>query len=492
MRTALKPVLLLIAATVLGLIAQERPTAIQFQPQGASRRLPVRLFGANAIPTYERLLGNPQKLAALKRMNIAYTRFPGGTDSNYYQPESGKLFVPSTPNPSDYKRFWMQASQGINRAFPQGFTVAQFKRFSDDLGAEMVLVPNIDTSSVSAQRAWFQDMARQKIVPQHIEMGNEMYLAMLHDPATLAKFPDEPTTMRVIKQYYDAIHDFLPSGAKVAVQAAPENFSGVPGGTDPFSTGFRTWNDALHPEDWFQAATVHVYARVGLLTSHSSDPSAVFRAAMARYDEGVDRLMNRIVSRLPGKEIWVTEFNPRGGDPGHQQDLLTPAMQMHAAARACFAFLRHPEVAVVQYFMLNFEGKTNFAVFVRDGDAFRPLPVVEAMSWFNNAANGGVDYRGFVAGAKVPGGGMVRESFDALEGGLFTGPNGRTLLVQNATASAVSIDLAPFGTDTPTRIESLAPSLTSSDRSPAEVLTIAPAASIALAPYSLTRVIWSK
>ena len=486
-----KLALLGLTVCLAGLFGQQPPVAVKLQPLGPARRLANRIFGASAIPAYEHLLEDPEKIAELKKMNIAYTRLPGGSDSNYYQPESGKLLVPSTPNPSSYKTFWISASQNINRGHPSGISIEQFKRFSNEIGAEMVLVPNIDTSSVSAQRAWFQGMASKGIVPTHIEMGNEMYLAMMHDPATIAKFPDEPATMRITKQYLDAIQEFLPRGTKIAIQAAPEDFSAMPGGNDSYSAGFRTWNQALKPENWFQAVTVHAYPSVNLLTvgSRANDPVAVFRAVMARYDEGIDRLIERIVARLPGKEIWVTEFNARGGEPGHQQSV-TPAVQMHAAARAYFAFLRHPEVALAQYFMLNFDGSPEFSVFLRSGNGFRPLPVAEAVSWFDRAANGGVAYQGFVSGVKMSGGGLVKESFNAVEGALFTSANGGTLLVQNATASPISVDLSALGGGTPSRIESMSPSISALERSAAEVVEVRPANLIELPAYSLTRVIF--
>lgn len=236
---------------------------------------------------------------------------------------------------------------------------------------------------------------------------------------------------------------------------------------------------------------MHLYAPLpsvlGPNNDESKDPAEIYRGLMGRFDEGIDWTIETVSRRVPGKEIWVTEFNPRGGQPGRPgaPEPVTPALQMHVAARALFALLRHPQVTVAQYFMLNFDPKNVFSVFVQTGDEYSKLPVAEAFSWFANAANGGVTYRGFVSRNKIPSGGAVPDSFFALEAGLFVSPHGRTLLVQNATEQAATLELSAFGDGPPDRVETMAtPNLGASEKLPANPVQVPPAGKLKLAPYS--------
>lgn len=61
------------------------------------------------------------------------------------------------------------------------------------------------------------------------------------------------------------------------------------------------------------------------------------QSLMARSDQGVDRAMNDIAKRVPGKEIWGKEWNPRGGRPTDITDpdksSVQPQMNVQLIAR---------------------------------------------------------------------------------------------------------------------------------------------------------------
>jgi hypothetical protein len=81
------------------------------------------------------------------------------------------------------------------------------------------------------------------------------------------------------------------------------------------------------------------------------------RALMARVDDGTDSVLRELTQRLPGKEIWITEWNPRGAETavsGNQTKPSTPAMQTHLVTRMTMAILRHPEVTVSLFFLISF------------------------------------------------------------------------------------------------------------------------------------------
>ena len=80
MRSVLAVLLLvLLSATAYG---QPRPLVVV--PAGEARALPERILGASAEPFWDNFLHDPAKAAAIESLHLAYTRFPGGSQSNYY------------------------------------------------------------------------------------------------------------------------------------------------------------------------------------------------------------------------------------------------------------------------------------------------------------------------------------------------------------------------------------------------------------------------
>jgi hypothetical protein len=202
------------AALLLGLTsvtsAQEPPTAIpvqtiELQPLAAARPLPDRILGANVNLFYEKMAEDPAKVAILKTMDIGTVRFPGGTDGQFWQPQTGTFEVPLDSNASFYRKFWAAIAPRLNALHPNGIQVDEAKRFLDQIGAAMVLVPNLDTSTLQVQTSWYQKLAAQHLIPSRIEMGNEAYLAMIGDPASLKRFPDEAHYLAIAKQNLDAL-----------------------------------------------------------------------------------------------------------------------------------------------------------------------------------------------------------------------------------------------------------------------------------------------
>ncbi|MGO8761998.1 MAG: hypothetical protein ACLQUS_08420, partial [Desulfobaccales bacterium] len=309
-----------------------------------------------------------------------------------------------------------------------------------------VLVPNLETSSVADQGAWFKRLRQDGSLPTHIEMGNEFWVAMGNDPNVLKKWPDEPTTMRTTRQYLEALRPYFLPGTKVAIQSAASSFT-IPGSPRvPFGRRLKEWDDHLKPEPWFDAVTLHLYPhlkRVLGRAAESAPEELKFRAMMARVDGGVERVLRDIERRLPGKEIWITEWNPRGVDHT-QADPFTAAENMHLVTKMTLTYLRHPSVTMSIFFMLSFSGNRHNKLFLPGDDGtYMPTPTAVVLRWFNEAANGGSSYQGYIerAGKRISGGGLWAEDFVPVEAALFRTKDRTTLIVQNATSESRSLDL---------------------------------------------------
>jgi hypothetical protein len=473
---------------------------------GEERMLPERILGASAEATTEHLMSDPAKVAAIKSVAPALVRFPGGSQSNFYNWRIGQIEVEVSPENSKYMHFWANAAANIRRGIPEGTSIEEYADFGKRIGAEIVLVPNLETSTVADQVAWFRRMKEEGIVPRYIELGNEFWIAMGYDPDSLKRWPDEPSSMEIMKRYADALRPFLPPGAKLAVQASGAEFHNLPAHPIGWrNKRLRQWDNDLKPAPWFDAVTIHLYPRTNQLMGETDasagfkDPAQsirLFHALMAHADEGTDRALDDVIRRVPGKEIWVTEWNTRGGDY-EQLEQPAPGMMAQLVARTIFAYLRHPEVTMSLFFTLNFHHRITRNVFAgSDSGGFELTPLTVALKWLDEAANGGANYQRFVEpGARViPGGGKVNEGYRAVEAGLFRAPGVTTLIIQNCSPEPRSFAIPEsFSGQPPSEIQTLStPRLASDEWSDPIRRPIEPGAAVQIPPWSLTRVLWTK
>ena len=477
---------------------------------GPPRVLQGPVFGASTTAFYEHLLNNPAKINTLGSMAIGLDRFPGGSDANFYNWRTGLFDIQVSPDSSAYMRFWSKAAANIARGHPNGITLEQYESFSRQIGAEVILVPNLETSSVAEQVEWFRRLAGKGAVPQRIELGNEFWVAMGNDPASLKRWPDARSTMRTMKQYVDALKPYFPANAKVAIQAASGAINIPENGRAPFWRRLRQWDEDLRPEPWFDAVTLHLYPRLGGImgnpqagTTPPTRENALprLKAMMADGDEGVERIIQDTERRLPGKEIWITEWNSRGANTvttrSGASEPLSPAMSMLVATRMALVYLRHPAVTAALYFDFGFSSENPASLFVARGDnAYAPLPTAAALRWLNEAANAGGSFQRLVQdGAKpVAGGGARPQSYLSVEGGLFQSKDRTVLILENPSSDAFSLNPTALVPNRPSStIEFMSmPDLADTARLPAKIERQDAAATIAIAPFSVTRVVWEQ
>jgi len=486
-----------------GLAACAEPLTLQ--PEGTPRQLHAPVLGASTAAFYEHLLDNPAKIATLKTMAIGLDRFPGGSDANLYNWRTGLIEVQAHPDSSRYVQFWAKAAANIAREMPQGITLEQYDDFSRQIGAQVILVPNFESSSVADQVQWFKRLASAGAVPQRIELGNEFWVAMGNDPRSLARWPNEPASMRIMKEYAAALRPYFPPHVKLAVQAAAGALD-VRG--NRFAQRLEQWDEDLRPEPWFDAVTLHLYPR---LRDVMGDPDAGetpptpqnalprLKAMMARVDEGTERILQDLERRLPGKEIWITEWNPRGADTAVERggvEPMSPAMEMLATARMALVYLRHPSVTAALFFMFSFSERDTHAMFVSDGHgSYAALPTAAALRWLNEAANAGGSFQRVVpAGARpMAGGGARNESYLPVEGGLFRSGGRTTLILENASGDTFSFDPATLMPNSqPSKVEFISmPDLSDPAKRPAGIQVGSTGGVVTGAPFSITRVIWN-
>lgn len=490
-----------VAALALDSRAQSPPAAgprpLVLTVAGTPRELAGNILGASALPLIGHLLGDPARAAQVKATAPAVLRFPGGSQANFYNWRSGLLEIDARRYSSAYVKFWAAIAPKIALAFPNGIKLADYAPFAREVGSEVILVPNLETSTLPEQVEWFRQLAADRLLPRHIELGNEFYLAMIGDPESLRKWPDLPTTMRVMREFERALRPIAGAGAKFAVQSAASAFWVAPNDRRPFWRRMLKWDADLAPEPWFEAVTLHVYPVIEELMQRpgGGTPEGLFRLLMQRGDAGVDQVLDDVARRVPGKELWITEWSPRGGEPynARRGEPVTPAMNAHVSTRMTLAFLRHSAVTKSLYYMLSFEDEPAFQAYVRDGGGYKPMPALVALGWLNQAANNGGSFERVVeTGARdanaAPKG---EEGYAGIEGGLFRNKRGVTLIVQNATNEARSYDPTENGKYPPPQlVEVMAtPELASQEHRPGQVVSAPVDRPLLLPPYSIARVL---
>jgi hypothetical protein len=501
----------------------ELASTIRLSPKGAERPLPSRWLGYNTPANYDIPVEDPAFRGAVKKLAPHYLRFPGGTVANYYQPESGQLDFGNEPDGSIYRKYLQdQAGPASRRLHPNGVTIEQYIDFAREIDSELIIVPNIETSSTTSQTAWFKRMNAHGFTPREIELGNEFYLALLMDPATVRIFPDWASTVRRQKEYLDAVAPYAAKDARVAVQAASSNFR-IPYTTQEQARHRREakWDADMAPQPWFQAVTHHLYPTIegsagpGSVAGLPGNVDRVYPAFMARTDDGFDRSINFVVSKMPGKEIWIPEwgaFEPSSTLGGAVVNF--DGMWLHMIARALFAQLRHKEVTISTPHALFANGNL-MSTFRRSGaptggrpaelggaggasGAYVPINFSGVVAWFAEAMRGPDAHytrlkadgsKRIAAETTMPG-----EGFRDVEAGLFRVGKAHTLMVQNAWSRPASVDISNVVgrgggiradvIETPDLLASLQRSAPTPRELTADTRLIAP-------PYSLVRIRWT-
>jgi hypothetical protein len=164
-------------------------------------------------------------------------------------------------------------------------------------------------------------------------------------------------------------------------------------------------------------------------------------------------------------------------------------------ARETLAILRHPAVTRALYFTLNADSNSVFQMYVQDSAGnYQPMPATVVLQWFNLAANDNSTFQPLVDGTSRPvsGLGEFSESYNPVEGGLFTSAGGTTLIIQNASAETRWYDPGTQGLGTaPTSVELLvADNFTSTVHSPAQLQSLDSHGPILIQPFSIARMVW--
>jgi hypothetical protein len=253
----------------------------------------------NAVEYYD---ANYQKI--LKTLSPGWLRFPGGTDSEAFDWESGEIvtdwIAELTTNPDSYQHDINAAAQPIV-AGKGGSSFCDFAKLADHVGDAKIIV------SVNA----FTDTPRSAYAFARYALDNHIPVAaweLANEPYTWTKgpvpfFTDGTDYARKMKPYRDAIKAADPD----AVVALYFSEAGHPD---------AAWDNALsnyEPRYW-DAVTYHEYVYPGSFTSFDDLMAAANGNLFSNTTSHVTDYLMPLNN--PGVPYMITEMSPAAGHGG--------------------------------------------------------------------------------------------------------------------------------------------------------------------------------
>lgn len=300
-RLAIAILTILLIACAFSLSAQ---LSVSANVAGLPRPIPEVGFNLNAHtrPSWD----NTSFRDSLKRLGVAVLRYPGGTESQYWDWQNGQSLPVSAwaINGGTLQNF---GYLGTSRMVP--FPLEAYKRMLDTLQAVPVIVLNVLSRTLEDQMRMLRRAAQLGIPVDRVELGNEMYF-----PETdfVRRFPTAGAYAREMQVWTDSIKAAFP-GARVGIIGTTTR-PVLPNG-NPTPARIRFWNDSIYTHYQYRdAITLHNYFRHNS-TSAVPDPVQVMASAFSEWQDsrlfGVDPID-------PGMTIWFTEYNMNDGSQNYR------------------------------------------------------------------------------------------------------------------------------------------------------------------------------
>jgi hypothetical protein len=323
------------------------------------------LYGANTealhMPVWFDEPALAEKYNAIGR---PFVRFPGGTPSNFYNPQTG-LFdndSPSTREYGDQNKKLLKITQGA------GLTPEPFFKFAREQKLRYSLVLNVCTRSFEENQAWLTKLAKEGHKIPAIEIGNEVFYGGYQ-----WAFPKATDYLERARKLTRVIRKLFP-GTKVAVvfpnQFYQDKNFHKQGKRKPPGHQYQ-WMKMLEGEDFYDALVIHLYSLTGMSNNTKPEEFIPHRDAyenvIAMLEERLVPTFDALETRFPGKELWITEYGV-GGFGGNLKKYTLRYSHLGALHTDLMwlRFIQNPAVTIADWHSFN-----HFFTPTRDGKGFK-------------------------------------------------------------------------------------------------------------------------
>lgn len=286
-----------------------RPLTLELQLK-ESRPLEKDCYGANLqLHSGPIWFDHPALTEKYIEAGKPFFRFPGGTPANFYNPETG-LMNEEVPTHHDYAALNKKILQKTGGT---GDTPEGFFEFAEKTGARYSVVLNVCTRTVEQNREWLEELAKQGIEIPCFEIGNELYFGLYS-----WAFANPQDYVSRAKASTKMIRKIFPK-AKVGVVVPSHiyTFEVFLEGRQPhLPKRQQQWMELLEKERFFDAVVIHLYSNLGMDKQVKEEELLRFAESYSNAvdyaERHLDKALDLLETKFPGKEIWITEYGIGG------------------------------------------------------------------------------------------------------------------------------------------------------------------------------------
>jgi hypothetical protein len=245
---------------------------------------------------------NQRFLDSLKTLHLEIIRYPGGTESQYFDWQTGRS-LPAV--------LWSNGSL-LNHSYigtvPHvSYPLSELLYFYQQTGIKPIFCLNLLTKNLNNQIQLLQTADALGIPVEYIELGNELYFTAQD---FVNKYPNPIDYVLDIKNnWIPQISNLFPQ-AKIAVIGGYNGLTDLHGNSIP--ARISSWNDNVFNQNLSaNAITFHYYFPPN--TTTLSNPN-ITQALAAPFRHWTTLKSNTVDHVTNGMECWITEYNLNDGN----------------------------------------------------------------------------------------------------------------------------------------------------------------------------------
>lgn len=246
--------------------------------------------------------GNQSFIDSVQNLNIQLIRYPGGTESQYFDWQTGRS-VPASlwTNGTLFNHSYIGTAPHIS------YPLSELHYFYQQTGIKPVFCLNMLTKTLSNQIQMLQTAASLGIPVHYIELGNELYFNVTD---FTNKYPNPIDYVLDVKNNWIPQLSSLFPNAKIAVIGSYDGLTDLNNNTVP--PRIYTWNDTLFAQYvGADGITFHYYIPPN--TTTLSNPN-ITQALAAPFKHWQTMKINTVDKVTNGMECWITEYNLNDGN----------------------------------------------------------------------------------------------------------------------------------------------------------------------------------
>lgn len=245
---------------------------------------------------------NQSFIDSVKTLNLEIIRYPGGTESQYFDWQTGRS-VPASlwTNSTLFNHSYIGSVPHIS------YPLSELLYFYQQTNIKPIFCLNLLTKTLSNQIQMLQTASSLGIPVEFIELGNELYFT---DNDFTNKYPNPIDYVLDIKNNWIPQLSALFPNSKIAVIGGYDGLTDLNGNNIP--TRINSWNDTLYAQNVnSDAITFHYYLPPN--TTTLSNPN-ITQALAAPFKHWPILKANTVDNVTNGMECWITEYNLNDGN----------------------------------------------------------------------------------------------------------------------------------------------------------------------------------